>query len=141
MLGGLAQSWIALRKPWIRIYFARQSMDRAYLTAQSTNLRTIHGLHCVHKQLIQSKDNISGIALASVYKPRKDKLKILGLLHRTFSKDNSVQAKKLLYISTVRSQLQYCSPVWRPNLIRDIVQLEKIQRRATSLTINHALFP
>ena len=58
-------------------------------------------------------------------------LKILGLLHRTFSKDNSVQAKKLLYISTVRSQLQYCSPVWRPNLIRDIVQLEKIQRRAT----------
>ena len=58
-------------------------------------------------------------------------LKILGLLHRTFSKDNSVQAKKLLYISTVRSQLQYCSPVWRPNLIRYIVQLGKIQRRAT----------
>ena len=58
-------------------------------------------------------------------------LKILGLLHCTFSKDNSVQAKKLLYISTVRSQLQYCSPLWRPNLIRDIVQLEKIQRRAT----------
>ena len=55
-------------------------------------------------------------------------LKILGLLHRTFSKDNSVQEKKLLYISVVRSQLQYCSPVWRPNLIRDIVQLEKIQR-------------
>uniref|UniRef100_A0A1X7TL42 Uncharacterized protein n=1 Tax=Amphimedon queenslandica TaxID=400682 RepID=A0A1X7TL42_AMPQE len=27
--------------------------------------------------------------------------------------------------------LNYCSPVWRPSLIRDIISLERLQRRAT----------
>ena len=37
----------------------------------------------------------------------------LGLLHRTF-KTNNVLVKKQLYISLVRSQLLYCSQLWRP---------------------------
>ena len=37
----------------------------------------------------------------------------------------------ILYISLVRSQLLYCSPLWRPYLISDIGQLESVQRRAT----------
>ena len=31
-------------------------------------------------------------------------------------------------LTSVRSQLVYCSPVWRPYLIKDILQLERIQR-------------
>ena len=34
-------------------------------------------------------------------------------------------------MSLIRSQLTYCSPVWRPHLIEDIKTLEKVQRRAT----------
>ena len=49
----------------------------------------------------------------------------LGLLRRTF-KTNNIQAKKHLYISLVRSQLLYCSQLWRPQLIRDIQNLERI---------------
>ena len=41
----------------------------------------------------------------------------LGLIRRTFS-SVSVRAKKLLYISMVRSQLTYCSLIWRPHLIK-----------------------
>ena len=55
--------------------------------------------------------------------------KTLGLLRRTFT-GNSTQAKKLLYISLVRSQLLYCSQLWRPHLIKDIQMLERVQRRA-----------
>ena len=40
-------------------------------------------------------------------------------------------AKKLLYISIVRSQLLYCSQVWRPDYIKGILLLERIQRRHT----------
>ena len=54
----------------------------------------------------------------------------LGLLHRTF-KTNNVQVKKLLYISLVRSQLLYCSQLWRLQLIKDVQKLESIQRRTT----------
>ena len=53
-----------------------------------------------------------------------------GLLRRVFSNIHSIKAKKDLqvYISIVRSNLLYCSPLWRPYLIKDI---ERIQRRAS----------
>ena len=51
-----------------------------------------------------------------------------GLLRRVFSNIHSIKAKKDLYISIVRSNLLYCSPLWRPYLIKDILNLERIQR-------------
>ena len=64
------------------------------------------------------------IMLAKAYR-------ILGLLRRTFSVSNSVTTKKSLYISLVRSIISYCSPVWRPQFKKDILSLEKLQRRAS----------
>ena len=40
----------------------------------------------------------------------------LGLICRTF-KQIFIDARKQLYISLVRSQLLYCSPLWRPQLL------------------------
>ena len=57
--------------------------------------------------------------------------KILGLLRRSFFMSHSKATKRKLYISLVRSQLTYCSQLWRPALIKDIRKLEQIQRRAT----------
>lgn len=59
----------------------------------------------------------------------------LGLLRRSIS-SNSIQARKMLYISLVRSKLTYCSQIWRPHLIKDILSLEKIQRRATKFILS-----
>ena len=44
----------------------------------------------------------------------------LGLLRRTFSV-SSTAAKKQLYISLVKSQLLYCSQLWRPQLLKDVI--------------------
>ena len=44
--------------------------------------------------------------------------------------------KKLLYISLLRSQLIYCSQLWRPYLLKDIITLERIQRCATKFILN-----
>ena len=55
---------------------------------------------------------------------------ILGLVRRTF-KISCIEAKKKLYISIIRSQMMYCLQLWRPQLIRDISSLERVQRRAT----------
>ena len=49
--------------------------------------------------------------------------KKLGLLRRTFCSTNSIWAKKSLYLSLVRSQLVYCSQIWRPSLLKDIFTL------------------
>ena len=54
----------------------------------------------------------------------------LSLIRRCFA-TSSISAKKLLYLSLIRSKVTYCSQVWRPMLIQDIVRLERIQRRAT----------
>ena len=61
--------------------------------------------------------------------------KKLGLLRRTFCSTNSIWAKKSLYLSLVRSQLVYCSQIWRPSLLKDIITLETIQRRATKFIL------
>lgn len=50
---------------------------------------------------------------------------------RTFSSGGSIEARKSLYLSLIRSQLLYCSPLWRPHYIRDMLKLERIQKRAT----------
>ena len=62
--------------------------------------------------------------------------KTFGLLRRTFCNCNSIHAKKLLYLSLVRPKFIYCSCVWHPHLIKDIVSLEKVQRRATKFILN-----
>ena len=54
----------------------------------------------------------------------------LSLIRRCFA-TSSISAKKLLYLSLIRSKITYCSQVWRPMLIQNIVRLERIQRRAT----------
>lgn len=61
--------------------------------------------------------------------------KTLGLIRRSFN-TTSISAKKKLYLSLVRSKMTYCSPAWRPNLLKDIKALEQVQRRATKYITN-----
>ena len=46
------------------------------------------------------------------------------------------ETKKQLYLSLVRSKLTYCSQLWRPLLIKHIIMLENVQRRATKFITN-----
>ena len=59
----------------------------------------------------------------------------LGLIRRSFS-TNSTYTKRQLYLSLIRSQLTYCSPIWRPHLLKDIILLERVQKRATKYILN-----
>ena len=65
------------------------------------------------------------------------KSKVLGLLRRVFSSVYCPWAKKVLYVSLIRSKLLYCSPIWRPHLLTDIKALEDVQRRATKYILNN----
>ena len=62
--------------------------------------------------------------------------KVLGLIRRTIASTHSTSTLVTLYISMVRSQLLYCTQLWRPHLMKDILTLEQIQRRATKYLLN-----
>ena len=62
--------------------------------------------------------------------------KSLGLLKRTFKHTMSPQVKRTLYLTLVRPKLLYCSPLWRPYLIKDILLLERVQCRATKFILD-----
>ena len=62
--------------------------------------------------------------------------KTLGLVRRTFNSSIPPLTKVKLYVSLIRSQLMYCSPIWRPYLVKDISNLEHLQRRATKYILN-----
>ena len=55
----------------------------------------------------------------------------LHLIRRSISSSSSVATRKQLYLSLVKSKLSYCSQLWRPRLIKDIRNFERIQHRAT----------
>ena len=44
--------------------------------------------------------------------------------------------KEQLYLPLVRSQFLFGSVLWKPNLLKDIKTLERLQRRATKYTLN-----
>lgn len=66
----------------------------------------------------------------------KKAYKTLGLVRRTFSNTIVPSVMVKLYVSLVRSQLLYCSPVWRPHLLKDISKIERLQRRATKYILH-----
>ena len=53
--------------------------------------------------------------------------KSLVLFCRTFSNYHAIEANKTLYITLVRSKLIYNSQLWNPHLIKDIINLERVQ--------------
>ena len=63
-------------------------------------------------------------------------LRTLGLV-RTVGASASVQVRKCLYLLLIRSQMSYCSQIWRPHLIKDISLLESVQRKATKWILNN----
>uniref|UniRef100_A0A1X7U4I4 Reverse transcriptase domain-containing protein n=1 Tax=Amphimedon queenslandica TaxID=400682 RepID=A0A1X7U4I4_AMPQE len=66
----------------------------------------------------------------------KNAYKTLGLIRRSFSASVDTRTRRDLYLYLVRSQLLYCSLIWRPYLIKDIKLLEQVQRRATKYILN-----
>ena len=47
-------------------------------------------------------------------------------------KDRSAQTMLPLYTSLIRSRLEYCSPLWNPSKVCDIMKLESVQRTYTA---------
>ena len=60
----------------------------------------------------------------------------LNLIKRSLPANASISIKKHLYIALVRSQLSYCSQLWKPYLVKDITCLERVQRRSTKFILN-----
>ena len=61
---------------------------------------------------------------------------MLGLVRCTFCANISTMIKTKLYICLIRSQIMYCSILWRPHLIQDFTKIERSQRRATKYILN-----
>ena len=82
----------------------------------------------------QELATLNGITIASSL-PLEHTKWYIGLIRHSFSSGLDTKAKKNLVL-LVRSQLSYGSKVWRPHFIKDIIMLERIQRRATKYILN-----
>ena len=80
--------------------------------------------------LITSDLSWSAQIYAVVHKANRS----LGFVYRTLGPSN-VEAFSTLYKTLVRPILEYAVPVWCPYLVKDILALEKVQRRASGLAL------
>ena len=62
---------------------------------------------------------------------------LLGMIRRSISFDAPSPVKFQLYVSHIRSILEYCSPIWSPANVKDILLLERVQRHATKYILNN----
>ena len=62
--------------------------------------------------------------------------RMLGFIRRSAFDTHEQRVCKLLYTSLVRSKLAYCSQVWAPQAVNLILDIERIQRRATKFTLS-----
>ena len=62
--------------------------------------------------------------------------RMLGFLRRSAFETHDHRARKLLYLSLVRSNLAYRSQVWVTQAVYLILDIERIQRRATKFTLS-----
>ena len=60
----------------------------------------------------------------------------LHLIRWALSSSASVCLRKMLYLSLVHSHLTYYCQLWKPHFLKDIANLERIQRRATKYIFN-----
>lgn len=60
--------------------------------------------------------------------------KLLGLVHTTLGSSNP-GAFSTLYKSLVRPVLEYAAPAWNPYLAKDVLALERVQRRASRVSL------
>ena len=61
----------------------------------------------------------------------------LNFIRRNLHQSSDLQVRRTVYLSLVRSQLSYCSQLWRPHLIKNIKALEDIQRRSTKFILSY----
>ena len=65
--------------------------------------------------------------------------RMLNFLYRTCKEISDTQVKKTLYLSWVRSRLEYACQVWSPYTNRNIRALEQVQRKATRFIVGKEL--
>lgn len=61
--------------------------------------------------------------------------KLLGLIRRSFKFLNE-ENTKLLYVSLIRPLLEYGNVIWSPKMMKHVLDIERIQRRATKFIPN-----
>ena len=101
--------------------------------------------YCLDNNFLQHTDKIVdlGVIIDSKLSTRDHVVKtaskahtVLGMIKRAVWYDSPDSVKRQLYLSHVRSALEYCSPVWSPYLVTELSSLEKVQRRATTFILN-----
>ena len=105
------------------------------VTKYSLGSHTIHNLPHICDLGIQVNNSLS---FEHHYKSICNKAyQCLYMIHRSLHLHSApTETKKQLYLSLVRSKLTYCSQLWRPLLIKHIIMLENVQRRATKFITN-----
>ena len=66
---------------------------------------------------------------------------MVGMIKRFVGFNSPIDVKRQLYLAHVRSILEYCSPMWSPNHVKDIIKLERVQRQASKFILNDYVSP
>ena len=103
------------------------SFSTSYLFADDTKvMKTVDQF----SRSTQIQQDLDSALCATAYRS-------LHLIRRSLSYSSSTTELHLhLYLTLVRSKLNYCSQLWRPNLVKDRACLENVQRRATKFILN-----
>ena len=66
---------------------------------------------------------------------------LVGMIKRSVGFNIPIDVKRQLYLAHVRSILEYCSSMWSPTHVKDIIKLERVQHQASKFILNDYVSP
>ena len=63
------------------------------------------------------------------------------MIKRSVGLNSPIDVKRQLYLANVRTILEYCSPLWSLSHVKDIIELERVQRQASKCILNDYVSP
>lgn len=71
----------------------------------------------------------------------KKAYQMLGFIFRSLNHFRNLDTYKILYFTYVRSNLEYCTPVWNPHYDNKIELVDRVQRRFTRILFRRFRYP
>lgn len=121
---------------WCHINCMKINSNKSFIMSYSRNKKTIISNYFLESDTISRTNQFRDLGIifettlnfnAHVQSIALKAYRMLGFLHRTTKEFNDINSIKVLYISLVRSILEYCSPVWSPNYSLQKNLIERIQ--------------
>ena len=120
-------------KQWYDLWHMDLNQSKCGLLSITRNASPFHYLYKLSDVQVKTIEAQKDLGVLEMELPKANRM--LGFIRRSAFDTHDQRVRKLLYTSLPRSNLTYYSQVWDPEAVSLILDIVRIQRRATKFIV------